>query len=98
MSNVTFQVTSGISHVAFQADAKQAYVIGGEQGPQGEQGPPGPQGEQGPPGPAGEKGDKGESGFFTMSVSEQGDLLLIYDNETPPPLKIQDGNLIYEFN
>lgn len=59
----------------------------------------------------GEKGDKGdpgsatggtgaitelESGYFMMSVSEEGHLLLTHnDNDPQPPLSIADGKLIY---
>lgn len=80
------------------------------QGPPGVQGPPGiqgPQGERGPQGEKGEQGDRGESGvvvplengFFALSISDNGDLLVHYaDGATPPDLSISNnGDLIYRF-
>ena len=55
----------------------------------------------------GEKGDKGDigesgiqtqtSGFFTLSVDENGDLWVHYaDNDTTPPVELDtDGNIYY---
>ena len=80
----------------------------GPQGVQGEKGETGPQGPQGIQGEKGEKGDKGDPGtpgvvteidlgFFVMQIKEDGNLYIItHDNESPPPLKInEDGDLIY---
>ena len=80
----------------------------GPQGVQGEKGDTGPQGPQGIQGEKGEKGDKGDPGapgvvteidlgFFAMQIKEDGNLYIItHDNESPPPLKInEDGDLIY---
>lgn len=78
------------------------------QGPPGVQGPPGIQGPRGERGPHGEKGDPGdrgesgvmvpiENGFFALSISDNGDLLVhCADDTTPPHLSISnDGDLIY---
>lgn len=54
------------------------------------------------------KGDKGDDGvaavtslpqgFFAMSVNSNGDLLMTHNSEeAPPDMKIENGNLIYEF-
>lgn len=80
----------------------------GPQGVQGEKGEIGPQGPQGMQGEKGEKGDKGDPGapgvvteiglgFFAMQIKSDGNLYIVTnDNESPPPLKInEDGDLIY---
>ena len=82
--------------------------IQGQTGATGPMGPTGPQGPQGIQGEKGEKGDKGDPGapgvvteidlgFFAMQIKEDGNLYIItHDNESPPPLKInEDGDLIY---
>lgn len=60
----------------------------GIRGAQGLQGPTGPTGPTGPQGPQGEKGEAGESGvtapvsgFFTLSVDENGDLYALTHSE-----------------
>ncbi len=83
----------------------------GPQGPQGEAGPTGPQGSPGaagPAGPQGVQGPRGEqgpqgvagavvplSGFFSLSVDENGMLsVTCADDETPPELELaEDGHL-----
>ena len=74
----------------------------GIQGPQGEKGDTGPQGPQGVPGDRGDRGESGvivplENGFFALSISDNGDLLVhCADDTTPPHLSISnDGDLIY---
>lgn len=80
----------------------------GPQGPMGETGdtgPQGPQGIQGIKGEKGEKGDPGESGvifpvggFFTLSVTPEGDLYAHYtDGGAQPPFRYDSttGNLYY---
>lgn len=84
----------------------------GPAGPQGERGPQGAQGPQGEPGPQGIQGPKGEqgppgesgvtapiSGFFSMSVDEDGDLWAYYaDGGEAPPLRYDaaTGDLYYD--
>lgn len=67
-------------------------------------GPQGPQGIQGVKGDKGDKGDRGDSGvtapietgIYALYVDGDGHLILeTADNETPPPLSISDGHLIY---
>ena len=77
----------------------------GPPGDQGSEGPQGPPGERGPKGEKGDPGDKGESGvmvpiengFFALSISGNGDLLVHYSEGTRPPnFSISnDGDLIY---
>lgn len=76
----------------------------GPQGIQGEIGPQGPQGIQGPQGEKGEKGDTGESGvlaptsgFFTMSVDEEGNLYATFagEDETMAFEIDEEGNLYF---
>lgn len=68
----------------------------GPQGPAGPQGAQGPQGERGAPGATGEKG---EPGFFKMETDSEGNLYAYYStNQSPPPLSIENGNLIYSLS
>lgn len=81
----------------------------GPAGSQGVQGPPGIQGPKGDTGPKGDagligpKGDKGDSGItvpsngmFTVYVNASGELVARYaPGNTPPPLSIVDGQLVY---
>lgn len=56
-------------------------------------GPPGPKGDPGLPGVV----TKLDPGLFGLYVSEEGHLILAHnDNETAPPIRIEDGHLIYE--
>lgn len=78
--------------------------------PRGQQGAIGPQGAQGEKGEKGNKGDKGdkgergdsgtltklESGWFTLYVNDNGELILVHnDVDNAPPFKIEGGNLVY---
>ena len=74
----------------------------GTPGRQGEQGPRGDRGPKGDKGPPGDRGESGimvplENGFFALSISDNGDLLVhCADDTTPPHLSISnDGDLIY---
>lgn len=71
----------------------------GDRGPKGDQGEQGIQGEQGEQGIQGPKGDTGESGiitptsgFYTLSVDENGDLYATYAGEGEDPEFIYDSN------
>ena len=59
--------------------------------------PRGKQGERGPRGPQGDPGVSMEAGgFYGMYVNQDGNLILSYTDETPPPLSLDEsGNLIY---
>ena len=74
----------------------------GDQGPQGIQGPPGERGPRGEKGDTGDRGESGvmvplENGFFALSISDSGDLLVhCADGTTPPNFHISNnGGLIY---
>lgn len=83
----------------------QLDYLQGPKGTQGPQGIQGPRGERGPKGEKGDIGDRGESGvivplengFFALSISDNGDLLVHYAEGTiPPNLSIStNGDLIY---
>lgn len=85
---------------------KNSGYFKGDQGEKGDAGPQGPRGDKGEKGDKGEPGQDGAGvitslarGFFSLYLTENGDLLLTHnDDETPPNLYIQDGELIYEFN
>lgn len=59
--------------------------IRGAQGTRGPEGPAGPTGPQGPQGPKGEPGDTGVtapvSGFFTLYIDDNGDLIALTNSE-----------------
>lgn len=55
-------------------------------------GPPGPKGDPGHPGVV----TKLDPGLFGLYVSEEGHLIMAHnDNETAPPIRIENGRLIY---
>lgn len=62
----------------------------GNQGSQGEKGDKGDQGEKGDKGDQGEKGDKGDQGkgIVSVSVNEEGKLVIVYSDETSDVLNL----------
>lgn len=75
----------------------------GEKGDKGDIGPAGPQGPKGDPGPKGERGDSGItmpiSGFFTMSVDEEGYLYVhVADGGEKPPFRYDEGEGILYYD
>lgn len=84
----------GIQGIRGPEGATGATGATGAQGPIGATGPTGPIGPQGIQGPKGDKGDKGDtgeagiiapvSGFFTLSVDENGDFYAAFAGEDEP--------------
>lgn len=81
----------------------------GDKGDMGDKGVTGEQGIQGIQGVKGDKGDKGNNGvgvitnlnpgMFSLFLDDEGHLMLTHNDGDPtPPLKIVDGNLIYEID
>lgn len=70
----------------------EAGEFDGEKGDKGDTGPQGPKGEDGDAAAVVNLG----AGYFAMSVSEEGHLIVTHnDNEPAPPLSIKDGRLVY---
>lgn len=82
-----------------QDDMEKGKYVGaqGIQGPEGPQGETGPQGERGPEGPQGESGVVvPTSGFFTLSMDENGDVYVhCADEENAPEFEVKEDGDIY---
>ncbi|MDO4486032.1 MAG: hypothetical protein Q4C46_05480 [Bacillota bacterium] len=91
---------------ALEAIESEIEAGSGTQGERGPQGPAGPKGDTGPPGEKGEPGERGLSGitapisgFFTMSVDDEGNLYVHYpDGGDVPPFRydVASGDLYYD--